>query len=45
MKKYEIKRLIDDLSKISEAASPTIVGRFNELRLKYASIIKELGND
>lgn len=38
--KVEIKRLIKDLSCVSEAVSPLIVGQFNELRLKYANIIK-----
>lgn len=40
--KYEIKCLIEDFGKISEAVSPVIIGRFNELRLEYSEVIKSL---
>lgn len=39
---YEIKRLIEDFGKVSEAASPLMIGKFNQLRIDYAEIIKEL---
>lgn len=39
---FEARRLLNDLDNVSEAVSPLIVGQFNELKLKYASVIKGL---
>ena len=40
--KREIKQLIEELNKISEAVSPDCVGAYRQLRIKYSDILNNL---
>ncbi len=40
--KREIKQLIEELNKISEAVSPDFVGAYRQLRIKYSDILNNL---
>lgn len=40
--KREIKQLIEELNKISEAVSPDFVGTYRQLRIKYSDILNNL---
>ena len=40
--KVAIQQLVSDFEKIPESISPLLIGRYRQIKIKYASIIKGL---